>query len=75
MSTILLFKHEPHISAYGPKLAQLEIGKTLKTIKVDHNNFLFLMYLKGVQSLALDFKFYNTQNFNIFVKLITYIKS
>ncbi len=66
MWTIFLFKHEPLISAYATKLAnlvQIETGKTLKTIKVDHNNFyLFLMYLKGVQSLALDFKFYNTQN-------------
>jgi hypothetical protein len=40
--TTFLFKHEPFISAYAPKptnFVQIEMGKTLKTIKVDHNKF------------------------------------
>jgi hypothetical protein len=40
--TIFLLKNEPLISAYAPKLAnlvQIEMGKTLKTMKADHNNF------------------------------------
>jgi hypothetical protein len=56
---------------------QIETGKTLRTLEIDHNNFLsfnnifpIFMWLKHVQSLTFDFKFYIIQNFNILIKSI-----
>ncbi len=37
----------------------------------NYKKFSFFMYLKDVQSYALDFKFYIIQRLNILVKLIT----
>jgi hypothetical protein len=55
---------------------QIEMGKTLKTIKVDHNNFFnykifpYFYVIETCSKFGFDFKFYIIQRFNILVKSI-----
>jgi hypothetical protein len=57
---------------------QIEMGKTFKTLEIDHINFLIFnnifpifMWLKHVQILTFDFKFYIIQIYSILIKSIS----